>query len=314
MKLSLTRRQLWRLGAGALAAGFALPAYAFGIEPAWRLDVTRYALTPPGWPAGRRLTIAALADFHVGEPYMGLDRIAQIVAATNALNPDLVVLLGDYAPASRYFIRRQVTPEALGRTLAGLRAPLGCFAILGNHDYWNGAPKWVAGLQDSGIRVLQNAVVPLDMGGQRVWLAGTASIVAIRSSRRRFFGLDDLPGTLAQVTDEAPVILLAHEPDIFPRVPRRVALTLSGHTHGGQVRVLGWSPRVPSQFGNRFAYGHVREEGRDLVVSGGLGFSSIPVRFGVPPEIVLITLGDEAAQLHSGNVDATAGSARHSAA
>ena len=71
---------------------------------------------------------------------------------------------------------------------------------------------------------------------------------------------------------------------------------------------------MPSQFGNRFAYGHVQEEGRDLVVSGGLGFSSIPVRFGVPPEIVLITLGDEAAQLHSGNVDATAGSARHSAA
>jgi predicted MPP superfamily phosphohydrolase len=245
---------------------------------------------------------------------MGLDRVAQIVAATNALNPDLVVLLGDYAPASRFFIRRQVAPEALGRALAGLRAPLGRFAILGNHDYWNGAAKWIAGLQSNGTRVLQNAVAPLDLSGQRIWLAGTASIVAIRSARRRFFGLDDLPGTLARVTDDAPVILLAHEPDIFPRVPRRVSLTLSGHTHGGQVRVLGWSPRVPSQFGNRFAYGHVREEGRDLIVSGGLGFSSLPVRFGVPPEIVVVTLGEEAAQLHSGNIDGIAGSARHSAA
>jgi hypothetical protein len=79
--------------------------------------------------------------------------------------------------------------------------------------------------------------------------------------------------TLAQVTDAAPVILLAHEPDIFPRVPARVALTLSGHTHGGQVRLFGYSPMVPSRFGNRFAYGHIVEEDRHLIVSGGLGCS-----------------------------------------
>jgi uncharacterized protein len=100
--------------------------------------------------------------------------------------------------------------------------------------------------------------------------------------------VDDLEGTLAKVTDDAPVILLAHEPDIFPRVPARVSLTLSGHTHGGQVRLLGYSPMVPSRFGNRFAYGHIVEDGRHLVVSGGLGCSILPVRIGVPPEIVMI--------------------------
>jgi hypothetical protein len=100
------------------------------------------------------------------------------------------------------------------------------------------------------------------------------------------------------VTDNAPVILLAHEPDIFPRVPGRVALTLSGHTHGGQVRLFGYSPVVPSRYGNRYAYGHVTEarahspaRPRHLVVSGGLGCSIMPVRVGVPPEITVVTLG-----------------------
>ncbi len=99
------------------------------------------------------------------------------------------------------------------------------------------------------------------------------------------------PGTLAKITDDAPVILLAHEPDIFPRVPDRVAITLSGHTHGGQVRLFGYSPVVPSRFGNRYAYGHVVEDNRHLLVSGGLGCSILPVRFGSPPEIVMLELG-----------------------
>lgn len=97
---------------------------------------------------------------------------------------------------------------------------------------------------------------------------------------------------MAQITDdEAPVIMMAHEPDVFARMPDRVTLTLSGHTHGGQVRFLGWAPIVPSRYGNRYAYGHIREAGRDLVVSGGIGTSQLPIRFGIPPEIVLIELG-----------------------
>lgn len=105
-------------------------------------------------------------------------------------------------------------------------------------------------------------------------------------------GLDDLDGTLAQVNDAAPIILLAHEPDIFPTVPSRVSVTLSGHTHGGQVRILGWSPYLPSRYGDRYVYGHIIEERRHLIVSGGLGCSVAPVRFGVPPEIVVVDLGE----------------------
>jgi predicted MPP superfamily phosphohydrolase len=93
------------------------------------------------------------------------------------------------------------------------------------------------------------------------------------------------------VTDGSPIILLAHEPDIFPKVPHGVSITLSGHTHGGQVRVFGYSPVVPSRYRNRYAYGHVVEDDRNLIVSGGLGFSILPVRFGVRPEILSIELG-----------------------
>jgi predicted MPP superfamily phosphohydrolase len=176
--------------------------------------------------------------------------------------------------------------------LGALQAPLGVFAIAGNHDWWEdpdamarraGQPEWLRALARHGITPLQNQARRLAQG---FWLAGLDSQIAFYPR-----GADDLPATLAQITDAAPVILLAHEPDIFATLPARVALTLCGHTHGGQVRVLGYSPRVPSRFGNRYAYGQVSEGGRELIVSGGLGTSKIPVRFGVPPEIVEVTLG-----------------------
>ena len=104
--------------------------------------------------------------------------------------------------------------------------------------------------------------------------------------------MDDLPGTLAQIIGNDPAILLAHEPDIFPKVPARISLTLCGHTHGGQVNLpfIG-RPIVPSRFGQRYAYGHVIENDRHLIVSAGLGCSILPARFRVPPEIVVVELG-----------------------
>ena len=285
-------------GAGTLALG---SGYSFAFEPIWRLDVTRYAVAPRRWPAGLKLSIAVIADLHAGGPAMPLARIEAIVAATNALGADTIVLLGDFA-ASHKFKTRSIAPQDWAKALAHLQAPLGVHAVLGNHDWWDdlGAQRRLAGpvlgrraLEQAGIPVYENAVVRLTKDGRPFWLAGLGDQLAfIRGRRkrawRRFQGVDDLPGTLSQVTDNAPVILLAHEPDIFPRVPERVALTLSGHTHGGQVRVFGYSPMVPSRFGNRFAYGHIVEANRHLVVSGGLGCSILPVRMGVPPEIVLV--------------------------
>ncbi|NNF79576.1 MAG: metallophosphoesterase, partial [Rhizobiales bacterium] len=154
-------------------------------------------------------------------------------------------------------------------------------------------------LENSGILVYENDASPINHKGHRFWLAGLGDQLALirrgKSGRRTFRGVDDLSSTLARTSDDAPVILLAHEPDIFPKVPDQVCLTLSGHTHGGQVRLLGYSPVVPSRYGNRYAYGHIVETAvhsgarpRHLVVSGGLGNSILPVRFGVPPEITVI--------------------------
>lgn len=286
----ITRRGLARVGAGVLLGGLAPAAYGFAVEPAWRLEVTRYRLLPPGWPAGLRLRIAVLADLHVGEPYMGLGRIRRIVDTANDLKPDLAVVLGDYH-ASHRFISREVNPEEACAAMARLAAPLGRWAILGNHDYWHGALFWRQAMGRAGLPLLENRAVRLEQGGFGFWLAGLASMLAIRLRNGGFYGMHNLAGTLRQANDDAPVILLAHEPDLFPEVPARVALTLAGHTHDGQVRLLGYSPRVPSQFGNRFAYGHVVEGGRQMIVSGGLGLSVLPVRLGVPPEVLLVELG-----------------------
>lgn len=300
----ISRRRLLQ-GLGAFAAtGLLTAGYAFGIEPRYRLVETTYRITPPNWPAGLKLRIALIADVHASEPYMPASRIAQIVSRTNALAPDATLLLGDFSAGHRWQTRL-VPPEEWAGALSQLKAPLGVHAILGNHDWWDdrAAQRMRAGpvvgrraLEKLSIPVYENDVVRLTKDGRPFWLAGLGDQIAFRqgrwpNGRPRFLGVDDLDGTLAKVSDGAPVILMAHEPDIFPRVPSRVSLTLSGHTHGGQVRLFGYSPIVPSQFGNRYAYGHVVEGGRHLVVSGGLGCSILPVRFGMPPEIVLLELG-----------------------
>src|SRR5262249_55399859 len=180
--------------------------------------------------------------------------------------------------------------------------PLGVHAILGNHDWWHDRAALEAGhgptvvrraLERVGIPVYENDAVRLTKSGRNFWLAGLGDQLAFQTFRRGNpglkMGVDDLAATLSKVPDGDPVILLAHEPDIMPKVPDRVALMLSGHTHGGQVRLFGWSPVVPSRYGNRYAYGHVREQ-CDLIVSGGLGCAIFPVRFGVPPEFVLVSI------------------------
>lgn len=299
----ITRRDFMKIVGGGFASFAALGGYAFAIEPLARLNIARYQLNPPGWTPGFKLRVVALADLHACEPWMSASRIASICERANSLGGDVTVLLGDYASGMN-FVTRYVHSSEWSEALSTLRAPLGVHAVMGNHDWWedrtaqkNGGGETFAhrALTGVGIDVHSNRAIRLEKNGFGFWLAGLEDQLALRPgkiwNRRRMTGLDDLAGTLAQVSDEAPVILLAHEPDIFPKVPSRVSLTLSGHTHGGQVRLAGYSPVVPSRFGDRYAYGHIVEEGRNLIVSGGLGCSIAPIRFGVPPEIVVVDLG-----------------------
>jgi len=296
----IDRRRVLKTLAGLFLAMAGTGAYATVWEPS-RFGVTRYRLSPSGWPEGRRLRLAVISDLHIGSLHVPLSRVAEIVDATNALNPDLTLLLGDFV-ASR---NRIASDPPLGdwvAELARLQARDGVFAVLGNHDWWHDAPTQSArsgptqvglALERGGIPVLENRALRLETAAGPVWLAGLGDQIAfLPRLRGRPNGVDDLPAVMAQIRDDgAPVIMMAHEPDVFARMPERVALTLSGHTHGGQVRLLGWAPIVPSRYGNRYAYGHVREQGRDLVVSAGIGTSQLPIRFGIPPEIVLIELG-----------------------
>ncbi len=290
-KAGLARRH-FLLGAAGLA-GLLVPAtaaYAGAIEPEG-LVVTRYAPAPPGWPAGRKLSITVIADLHAGGPDMLLPHVRRVVDTANRLRSDVVVLLGDFI-ASYRFPTRRVPDPVWAAELKRLSAPLGIWAILGNHDWWyhlKGVRGVLAGV---GIPILENNAVLLGRPGRQFWLTGIGDQLAYRLGHGRYRGVDDLPGTLAQVTSNDPVLLMVHEPDIFTRVPGRVALTLAGHTHGGQIRLpLIWPLFVPSKYGARYAYGHIIEDGRHMIVSGGLGTSMIPARLGVPPEIVHIELG-----------------------
>jgi len=287
----ITRRQFLTGVAGGVALGAGLGGYAFAVEPRFRLVVTEYELATPRWTHARPLRIVALADIHACEPWMPLSRVRAIVAEANALKGDIIVLLGDFAAGLGRFRTSVVPASDWGRALSELSAPLGVHAIPGNHDWWTNIEEVTDALAAANIEIYQNRAVRF--GGEApFWLSGTDSTVAHRlPGHGNFRGADDLPGTLAQITDDAPAVHMAHEPDLFVDIPGRFAVTLSGHTHGGQVNLPFFGrPIVPSAFGERFAYGHIREEGRDLIVSGGLGCSVLPVRFGVPPEIMVVTL------------------------
>ncbi|MEP7030706.1 MAG: metallophosphoesterase [Pseudolabrys sp.] len=290
----MSRRGLLKVGLGLTGGAALIPAgtAAFGaIEAAHDLLITRYSPAPPHWPVAQRLTISVIADLHAGGPNMGLERVRQVVDAANALGAEVVVVLGDYFATHR-FITEHVPAAAWSGELARLKARFGVHAILGNHDWWYDIIGTRRALRDVAIPVLENDAVLLGEGANKFWLAGLGDQLAYRLGPNKFRGVDDLPATLAKVTTADPVILLAHEPDIFPRVPERVALTLAGHTHGGQIRLPFIAPTwTPSRYGMRFAYGHIVERNRHLIVSGGLGTSFVPMRIGVPPEILHVTLG-----------------------
>ena len=260
------------------------------------LRVQAYRLSPPGWPSTLQLGIAALADLHYGGHYLDQARLRLIIDRSQALDADLIVLLGDYGASHLEGRTHRAAMRELAGRLSRLRAPLGVLAIMGNHDWWDDPAAQATGegpviaaqeLSDAGITVLENQAVRLTRQGQPCWVAGLGDQLAHLGPPTT--GDDDLAGLTAQLSDDAPALLLAHEPDIFPDVPDRYALTLSGHTHAGQIKILGRTPVVPSRYGSRYV--HV-EDGRHLIVSGGLGTSILPVRIGTQPEIFMIELGE----------------------
>jgi predicted MPP superfamily phosphohydrolase len=264
-----------------IAAAAGLAAYAGWIEPR-RLVVRESALALPHWPASLAgLRVGVMTDFHGGAPHAGAGAIERWVARMNEAAPDVVLLGGDFTDAHFLFGGR-LDPEPIAERLAALTAPLGAIAVLGNHDWRQfGGRMWTA-LATAGITVLENDAVALEAPGGRFHVAGVADLRSRRPSAA---------AALERVPVGEPVLMLAHDPDLFPLVPERVSLTIAGHTHGGQIAVpYVRRPFIPSHYGERFVRGHVVEDGRHLVVSAGLGTSGAPVRLLAPPELLVLAL------------------------
>lgn len=261
--------------------GVALALWAFVFEPAsFRVRPARIAVDR--WPSAcDGLRIAVLADLHVGSPWQGLDSLGRVVAKVNAARPDVVLLAGDYVihgvPGGSF-----VPPEAIAAVLAGLEAPAGVFAVLGNHDWWFDHLRVARALEAKGIPVLEDRSTAVSTGDCRLRLVGISDF---------WEGPHDVRRAMADVSPHERVLAFTHNPDLFPELPRGIVLTIAGHTHGGQVYLPGVGrPVVPSRFGERYAIGHVVEDGRHLYVSPGVGTSILPVRFLVPPEVTMLTV------------------------
>ncbi len=282
------RRREFLLAAAGLATAYGL----YGVDIRGdQLHQVHYDLPTRKWPDGfAPLNIAMVADLHVGCVSVPLSRIDRVVAQLNQLSADIILLPGDFVVSDEQNFQKIVAPDLIAEKLGGLRARHGVYAVLGNHD-WNldGEGMWRA-LEAHGIGVLENDAVKIarpefegKSGRQDFWLMGLAD------DRTR---TPDLGAAFAKVKDSAPVVLMCHDPGTFLDIDERPVLTMCGHTHGGQVRFpfLG-AAYLPSRAPLRYAYGHISENNRDLIVTSGVGTSSLPLRFNCPAEVVTVKIG-----------------------
>jgi len=277
----------------ALSAGALGPAYAVMVEPNW-VEVTHPTMWLPGLPwTLDGVTIAQLSDLHV-TPQSGTDLVRRAIEIVKQSRADLIVLTGDYVTHSADNIALCV------EALSALEAPLGVYAVLGNHDVWTDGDRVAAGLGEAGITVLRDTAVPVSVPDARLWLVGIDDIGYTNrpgASCEAFEGL--WRETLTRGSDmldalppDEPRLLLVHNPDVHEVLSaRRVDLALSGHTHGGQVRlpVLG-APLLPSCYGNKYAQGLVRAPHWPAYVNRGLGTISPHIRLNCRPEVTILTL------------------------
>src|SRR5438552_9548790 len=279
-------RQSWRKlirAALAIVLLFILACLGWGffIEPN-RLVVRQSTIQIDNWPKELSgLRIAMIGDIHTGGPFIDDNKLRKIVELANQQNPDLIVLLGDYMSPNSWHSHR-VEPEVTASALKNLKAPLGVYAILGNHDWWYNGERVKRAFEQNGIRILEDEVAEVKWRAGSFYLAGLADL---------WTRPQHVNETIAKVPSDSPIIALTHNPDVFPNLPQSVPLMLAAHTHGGQVNLpLIGTPIVPSRFGPKYTAGPIYENGHHLFVTTGIGTSILPVRFRVTPEIVILTI------------------------
>jgi uncharacterized protein len=282
--LPTTRRQFIRLAATAGVAALAVDTTL--IAPNLPQIVSKEILLRR-WPDRLEgFTIALLSDFHY-DPYFSVHPLRSSIGMVNRLHPHLIVLTGDFVsdPFSGNKAdkaKAAYAAEPCAQLLRQMQAPYGLWAVLGNHDAVTDPNRVISSLRAVGIQVLGNQSVPIEGSGGRFWLAGVDDVMEKRS---------DLDAALHDVPANDPVILLAHEPDFADHVARHpVDLQLSGHSHGGQVRIPFVRPLWLPPLAKKYIWGLYKIGGLTLYTNPGLGTVGVPVRMNCPPEITLLTL------------------------
>ena len=262
-----------------IAAALALVAWSY--RGATRPPLVREAeVRLKDWPRGQPPIRALLiSDIHVAGPDMPPRRLERIVWQIEMLNPDVVLIAGDFVSDKRTATRRYTLSQATA-PFERLRPRLGTFAVLGNHDHWRNGPETRRALEAVGVRVLTNEAVragPLAIGGLDDPYLDRHDVDATVRAMRRIGGAK---------------LLLSHSPDPFPDMPANIGLMLAGHTHCGQIRLpLIGAISTMSAYGERYACGRIDEGGRTLIVGAGVGTSILPLRLGARPDMWLVTLG-----------------------
>ena len=270
----MNRRSFLRL----IAYSTPVVGLSYGFAEAGDVRVERVGVALPKLPkAFDGLRVAFLTDIHHG-PYVGLGEVRGFVRTALALQPDLILLGGDYVLRDAKYIR------PCFEVLASLKAPLGTYGVLGNHDHEHGADATREAMARAGIGDLSNSGTWLTRGTDRLRLAGVDDL---------WRGHPDVDKAIGDATPADACLLVSHNPDVAERmVDRRVGLMLSGHTHGGQVIAPGMTnPFIPSQYGDKYAHGLADAPSTRVYTSRGLGVTGLPVRYNCPPEITLLTLG-----------------------
>jgi len=273
-------RRILIIAAGVLVAG-AAAFFAIGLRNARADPIVRQAyVAMPDWPEGAQpVRVALISDIHIGSWAMDAGRLSRIVGQVDALKPDLVVIAGDLIDGNDPRRGRQQMQDLVA-PLSGLRAPLGSFATIGNHDMWTDPGPIAAPLRQAGVTLLHDDAVargPLAIGGMDYTPHGAADLAATMAKLRK------LPGAR---------LLITHTPEISRKVPGDVSLLLAGHTHCGQAvfPVIGVA-YIILRYGDRYLCGLKHVDGRTVVITAGLGTSVVPLRFGAPPDLWLLTLG-----------------------
>ncbi|HQU85616.1 MAG TPA: metallophosphoesterase [Pyrinomonadaceae bacterium] len=267
---------------GGMLCGLSCGIYAYFIEPR-RFVINEQTLAVSDWKKEQDgFKIVAISDIHGGAHYMDEARIRYLVEQSNAQNPDIVVLLGDFVSEVNGVGSPLIMPvSVIADNLKGLKSNFGVYAVIGNHDWWHDEKEITRELERVGYKVLENESASFKKNGQNITIIGIEDFW----KRRRV----DIASVFSKIERKENILAITHNPDSFDQIPEGISLLLAGHTHGGQVVIPFFGPPIVVAK-REYTKGFIQKENKSLFVTTGV---SAMIRFGVPPEIAVLTINSK---------------------